>query len=62
MLTASGGLGVVGMRFNSTALGKQLNASDVPGGGCPLTSNRDVVASYVGLLSQGKSDVDHSGR
>ncbi len=59
ILTANGGLGVVGMLFNATDLNERLGASDVPGVGIPFISHRDVIASYVGLLSQGKSDFDH---
>lgn len=59
ILTAHGGLGVVGQLFNSLPLGDRLNASIVPGAERPDISHRDVVASYVGLLAQGKNDFDH---
>jgi len=59
VLVSSGGLGVVGMLFHSLPLGKQRNGSILPGAQEPEISHRDVVASYLGLLTQGKNDFDH---
>lgn len=58
-LTAQGGLGVVGMLLAGLPLGDRLNASTVPGAENPEISHRDVLASYIGLLGQGKNDFDH---
>ena len=59
VITAHGGLGTIGMLFDSLSVGERLNASTIPGVGLPEISHRDVAASYVGLLCQGKNDFDH---
>lgn len=59
VLVSGGGLGVVGMLFNSLPLGERVNASTVAGAEQPEISHRDVLASYLGLLAQGKNDFDH---
>jgi len=59
IVTAHGGLGLVGQLVESLPLGEPLNRCTIQGVVRPEISQRDVVVSDIGLLAQGKNDFDH---
>ncbi|HBQ95164.1 MAG: hypothetical protein C7B43_14335 [Sulfobacillus benefaciens] len=59
VLSAQGGLGIIGTLFDQLPVGPRLNRTRVPENLHPDIGHRDVVAAYIGLLAPGKSDFDH---
>ena len=57
-LTAHSGLALIGLLLGKTQLRARLNQTLVPTCPNPAISHADVVASYLGLLAQGKSDFE----
>jgi hypothetical protein len=58
-LTSRAGLIIAGQMLDRTQLNKRLNQTVIDHVKVPLISNADNVRAYVGLLCQGKSDIDH---
>lgn len=59
ILTAHGGLSVVGVLLGSSSVLPELNRTRLRESERPVYSHTDVVKSYVGILCQGKSDFDY---
>ena len=57
-LTAHSGLALIGLLLEKTQLRARLNQTLVPTCPNPEIGHADVVASYLGLLAQGKSDFE----
>ncbi len=57
-LTSHSGLALIGLLMEKTQLRARLNQTVVPTCLKPDISHADVVASYLGLLAQGKSDFE----
>ena len=57
-LTSHSGLALIGLLMEKTQLRARLNQTVVPACPNPEISHADVVASYLGLLAQGKSDFE----
>lgn len=58
-LTTHSGLALVGLMLSKTELEKKLNRTPLPDRTAPNITNFEIIASYLGLLCQGKSDFDH---
>ena len=58
-LTTHSGMALVGLMLSKTELEKKLNRTPLPDRVAPNISNFEIIASYLGLLCQGKSDFDH---
>jgi len=58
-LTTHSGLALVGLLLSKTELEKKLSRKPLPDRTAPTISHFDIIASYIGLLCQGKSDFDH---
>ena len=58
-LISRAGLVIVGQMLDQTQLNKRLNRTVIDGVKVPLVSHADNVRAYLGLLCQGKSDIDH---
>lgn len=59
ILTAHGGLSVVGALLEASRVFSELNRTRLRENEHPTFSHTDVVKSYVGMLCQGKSDFDY---
>lgn len=58
-LTTHSGLSLVGLLLQKTKLSERLNATIFPECQDPTINHAEVVTSYLGLLTQGKSDFEH---
>lgn len=58
-LTTHSGLSLVGLLLAKTELEKKLSRMPLSDRMAPTISHFDIIASYIGLLCQGKSDFDH---
>ncbi len=58
ILVPYGGLAMVGLLINKTALPHRANMLEIPAAKVHI-SNADVLGSYTGLLCQGRNDFDH---
>lgn len=58
-ITTHSGLALAGLLLSKTKLEKKLNRVPLPDRTAPNISHFEIIASYIGLLCQGKSDFDH---
>ncbi len=58
-LTTHSGLALIGLLLQKTSLRRRLNCTLFENSDNPEISHADVAVSYLGILTQGKSDFDH---